>query len=168
MRCVHPALCICASDFLCLSGLIFIHAGLANADSDRSMRLLATCLPVSLCHMCVHMHMPSVSVCNMLLCHASPCVCLPYVYILYAICRVGQNHIYTVYIRYFWQGNHQIYGHIRCIYIFIRFWPTLAICRMLHMICICVQHVCMPRFSLYLFAICLYLRLARTVYIHRI
>jgi len=25
-------------------------------------------------------------------------------------------YIYTVYIRYFWQGNHQIYGHIRCIY----------------------------------------------------
>jgi len=37
--------------------------------------------------------------------------------------RVGQNHIYTVYTRYFSQGNHQIYGHIRCIY--IRFWPTL-------------------------------------------
>ena len=32
------------------------------------------------------------------------------------ICRAGQNHIYTVCIRYFWQGNHQIYGHIRCIY----------------------------------------------------
>jgi len=31
------------------------------------------------------------------------------------ICRVGQDHIYTVYIRYFWQGNHQIYGHARCI-----------------------------------------------------
>jgi len=30
--------------------------------------------------------------------------------------RVGQNHIYTVYIRYFWQRNHQIYGHIQCIY----------------------------------------------------
>ena len=30
--------------------------------------------------------------------------------------RVGQNHIYTVYVRYFWQGNHQIYGHMRCIY----------------------------------------------------
>ena len=29
---------------------------------------------------------------------------------------VGQNHIYTVYIRYFWQGNHQLYGHTRCIY----------------------------------------------------
>jgi len=26
--------------------------------------------------------------------------------------RVGQNHIYTV----FWQENHQIYIHIRCIY----------------------------------------------------
>jgi hypothetical protein len=32
------------------------------------------------------------------------------------ICRVGQNHIYTVCVRYFWQGNHQIYGQIRCIY----------------------------------------------------
>ena len=30
--------------------------------------------------------------------------------------RVGQNHIYTVYTQYFWQGNRQIYGHIRCIY----------------------------------------------------
>ena len=30
--------------------------------------------------------------------------------------RVGQNHIYTVHMRCFWQGNHQIYGHIRCIY----------------------------------------------------
>jgi hypothetical protein len=36
------------------------------------------------------------------------------------ISRVGQNHIYTVYIRYFRQENHQIYGHIR-------FWPTLLI-----------------------------------------
>jgi hypothetical protein len=31
-------------------------------------------------------------------------------------CRVGQNHTYTVYTWYFWQGNHQIYGHIRCVY----------------------------------------------------
>jgi hypothetical protein len=30
--------------------------------------------------------------------------------------RVGQNHIYTVFVRYCWQENHQIYGHIRCIY----------------------------------------------------
>ena len=37
------------------------------------------------------------------------CVCC-------VVCRVGQNYIYTVYIRYFWQGNHQIYGHLRCIY----------------------------------------------------
>jgi len=32
------------------------------------------------------------------------------------MCRVGQNHKYTVYKRYFWQGNHQIYVHLRCIY----------------------------------------------------
>jgi len=39
------------------------------------------------------------------------------------ILRVGQNHIKTVYIRYFWQGNHQIYSHMQ-------FWPTLDIlCR---------------------------------------
>jgi hypothetical protein len=35
---------------------------------------------------------------------------------IFIINRVGQNHIYTVHVRYFWQGNHQIYGHIRCIY----------------------------------------------------
>jgi len=32
------------------------------------------------------------------------------------IARAGQNHIYTVYKRYFWQGNHQTYGHIQCEY----------------------------------------------------
>jgi len=32
------------------------------------------------------------------------------------VIRVGQHHIYTVHIRYIWQENHQIYGHIRCIY----------------------------------------------------
>ena len=31
-------------------------------------------------------------------------------------CRVGQNHINKVYIWSFWQGNHQIYGQIRCMY----------------------------------------------------
>jgi hypothetical protein len=30
--------------------------------------------------------------------------------------RVGQNHIYTVYIRYFWQENRQMYAQIRCIH----------------------------------------------------
>ena len=30
--------------------------------------------------------------------------------------RVGQDQVYTVYIRYIWQGNHHTYGHIRCVY----------------------------------------------------
>jgi len=30
--------------------------------------------------------------------------------------RVGQNHMYTVYIRYFWLENHQIYGVYTRIY----------------------------------------------------
>ena len=61
---------------------------------------------------------------------------------LWHICRVGHNLTYTVYVRYFWQGNHQIYGHIRCIYgifgreitkymviygAYVRFWPTLGV-----------------------------------------
>jgi hypothetical protein len=25
-------------------------------------------------------------------------------------------HIYTVYIRYFWQGHHQTHGRVRCMY----------------------------------------------------
>jgi hypothetical protein len=32
------------------------------------------------------------------------------------LCRVGQNHIYTVYVRHFRQENHQIYGCIRYMY----------------------------------------------------
>jgi len=34
----------------------------------------------------------------------------------FASCLGLARTIYTVYIRYFWQGNHRIYGHIRCIY----------------------------------------------------
>ena len=32
---------------------------------------------------------------------------------------------YTVYIRYFQQRDHHTYGHLRCAYTRIRFWPTL-------------------------------------------
>jgi hypothetical protein len=38
-------------------------------------------------------------------------------------CRVGQNGIYMVYIRYFWQGNPHTYGHLRYVYI----WCTYSI-----------------------------------------
>ena len=34
---------------------------------------------------------------------------------IHRIFRVGQNHIYTVYVRYVWQENHHMYGCIRCI-----------------------------------------------------
>jgi hypothetical protein len=42
--------------------------------------------------------------------------------------RVGHNHIYTVYIRCYWQGNHQMYGHIRCIYTVLANTPPLPSC----------------------------------------
>jgi len=41
---------------------------------------------------------------------AGRCIWSTGVCALCVMCRVGQNHIYTVYIRYFWLGNHQIYG----------------------------------------------------------
>jgi hypothetical protein len=41
------------------------------------------------------------------------CACL-------RMCRVGQNHIHTAYIRYFWLENHQIYG------VYIRIYTVLA------------------------------------------
>ena len=68
---------------------------------------------------------------------------------VYGICTVflaGKSlykRSYTVHIQYFWQGNHCIYGHLRCIYsifgreftvymviygAYIRFWPTVLMC----------------------------------------
>ena len=61
--------------------------------------------------------------------------------VIYGVQGPGQRYIYiglarTIYTRYFWQGNHQKYGHIRCIY--IRFWPTLKMtCRGMHPQMIC-------------------------------
>jgi hypothetical protein len=58
---------------------------------------------------CMHlMYMaPSICTCNM--------------------CRVGQNHKYTVCIRYFWQGNHHIYTVIRFIYTVVAN-PSYVLC----------------------------------------
>ena len=39
--------------------------------------------------------------------------------------RAGQDHVNTVCVRYFWQGNYQIYCHVQCIHVW--FWPTLLI-----------------------------------------
>ena len=58
----------------------------------------------------------------------------------FIIPRVGQNHTCTVYVRYFWQGNYQIYGHVRCVYTMLanpnhsyKSWTTLytnTVCRL--------------------------------------
>ena len=44
----------------------------------------------------------------------------PAAWYLHVNSRVGQNHIYTVHIRYFWLANHQIYG------VYIRIYTVLA------------------------------------------
>jgi len=68
-------------------------------------------------------------------------------FVVRSIRRVGQNHIYTVYIRYFWQRNHRIYGHIRCI----------------HTVLANPKHSLSHQSG---YGVCV--GLARTVYIHRI
>ena len=65
------------------------------------------------------------------------CVCV-YVRACMHMYRVGQNHIYTVYIRYFGQGNHQIYGHIRCIYTVLAN-PTYVFMYLCVFVCACVR-----------------------------
>jgi uncharacterized membrane protein YcjF (UPF0283 family) len=42
--------------------------------------------------------------------------------------RVGENHIYTLYIQCFWQGNHQIYSYKRCIYTVLANQPYTYAC----------------------------------------
>jgi len=56
--------------------------------------------------------------------------------------RVGQNHIYTVYIQYFWQGNHQICGHIRRIYTVLANPAYTLPDSYVHSAPILVQHAC--------------------------
>jgi len=46
-------------------------------------------------------------------------------FVLCPMSKVGQNRIYTVYIRYFLQGFHLTYSHMRRIYTVLAFWPTL-------------------------------------------
>jgi hypothetical protein len=41
------------------------------------------------------------------------------IYIIFGRTTTKYAVIYGVYIRYFWQGNHQIYGRIRCVYTLI-------------------------------------------------
>ena len=44
------------------------------------------------------------------------------------MCRRGQNYIYAMYVRYFWQGNHQIYAEMVIHGAYIRFRPTPGVC----------------------------------------
>jgi len=51
-----------------------------------------------------------------------------------SMCRFGQIHVYTVSIRFFWQGIHQIYGHIQCLYIYKSGQPYVGVC-----MCVCIN-----------------------------
>ena len=60
------------------------------------------------------------------------CVCVRVCVHCMCVCRVGQNHVCTVCIRYYGQGSHQLYGHIQCIYTFIA--NPMCVC-----VCVCVS-----------------------------
>ena len=67
------------------------------------------CDPVCVCAcVCVH-------ACVFMCVFMFLCVCVRvYMHVALLIFRVGHNCIYTVYVRYNWQGNHHVYGHIQC------------------------------------------------------
>ena len=86
--------------------------------------------------------------------------------------RVGQNHTYTVYLQYFWQGNHQIYSHIRFIYTVLanptyditcsttRIRPTLVsgfycASEQLRVPCLCVCHACVCAMPVHVPCLCM-------------
>ena len=63
------------------------------------------------------------------------------------MCRVGQNPIYTVYTRYFGQGNRQIYGHIRFIIKVMaipRNVPLTGVPVLLNLLVVHLQYACFP------------------------
>jgi len=81
-------------NFECVS--LLQHANHDHNVTQKPAYILSACLSFKTCIHAYHDHNKEVSSSVMF--------------------RVGQNPIYTEHIRYFWQGNHQIYGHIRCIY----------------------------------------------------
>ena len=86
-----PCVCVCA---LIVNEFDYV-IGMKAADTERV-------------HTHTHTHTHTLT-------HKDTCFRLAVVAVV-LMCRIGQNHIYTVYMRYFWQGNHRIYGHIRCMY----------------------------------------------------
>jgi len=58
--------------------------------------------------------------------HVRCAPCTPPVLSAHVLCW-PEPYIYTVYVRYFWQRNHLIYGHIRCIYTVLAN-PTHVLC----------------------------------------
>ena len=79
------------------------------------VRCITVCNVYCVAHivlLCTHTTYMTLHTQPMCSCFAT-CACL-------RMCRVGQNHIHTAYIRYFWLENHQIYG------VYIRIYTVLA------------------------------------------
>ena len=96
---VHACACAC----------VCVRAGMCACVVQLCMCMCArTCVCV---RVCVRVHVST-----------HTCVC-----VRVRVRGWPEPHIYTVYIRCFWQRNHQTYSHIRDIYIYIRFWPALCV-----------------------------------------
>jgi len=89
-------------------GVAFVHVVLPNLDIARYSYVSET---LALVHTLPPLHtLPThpYMLCLPFLPAGPPPSCVSYI-------GFGQDHIYSVYT-VFWQGNHRIYGHIRCIY----------------------------------------------------
>jgi hypothetical protein len=162
--CVRVYGCVCASITTTSTrpGISINHLHAQECEKHRVCATVCVCVYVCVCtYVCVCActyvrvqvcvtHIVCVCVCVCVCATVCVCVCActcvrvrmcVCVRVRVRMCRVGQNHIYiiyTVYIRYCWQGNHQIYGQIRCIYTVLAN-PTyvrIQVC-VTHIVCVC-------------------------------
>jgi len=114
--CVCVAVCMCGCSCVCVCLCVCILMSLP--PGLYVYKCVCVCMPKLFLSPGVYVY-KCVCACLSFSCHqvctrvfCASCLLLPLRY----TCRIGQDHIYTVHIRYFWQGNHQIYSHIRCIH----------------------------------------------------
>ena len=101
----HVFVCTCAS--LCNLSNTYLYARVPLSATYQTRVYMHVCLSLqrNLSNTCLYARVP---------------LSATYQTRVSLLFRVGQNHIYTVYIRYFWLGNHQIYG------VYIRIYTVLA------------------------------------------
>jgi len=107
--------CVWTHLLLCMLKLICAHTHICSHSYVLTHVLTLICAHTHMCshsyvltRICAHTHMCSHS---NFTAGISRKAAATYTH-AYRMTKIDHNHIYTVYIPYFWQGSHQIYGYI--------------------------------------------------------